>query len=284
MHRIMGTPMILFCEECGRKNLLEKAELLRLQDGFHCIHCGYTTPLSSIVHHTANPKQQTTVAAATIDWHPRHIHFGPVDRDAKHTRTVTFTSEGSQDFKPQYMINQELIHDLSVVKTGPLTFQVILNRDMGSNGKIYQSNYHGTALRFFDPDNGFDCNITMEFVREDHLLSGLPSHIKLGVLYSGVVHHDYLCVVNCSDTSLILHFKPDPEDFTIGARFVIENSHVTRLDPGEQKKIPYTLWPEENVTKDWLFNQTVRVKVIQGDNREVRRTVRLIGKVLAPLA
>ena len=277
--------MILFCEECGKKNLLSDCSATKLQDGFECNHCGYRTPLSSILHHLEQNERVITCDCPMdeIEWFPKTISFGKTDKDRVHFQDLVFFQKRKKTmFNLICHVEKDLANDLTVEKLEDSTFRVTLSRDPGNNGIIFHQNYHGEALSFYDEHSSFSCKIPVYFSRQDQTLRGLPPSIELSNLYSGLIHHDYLIAENCGTENLVIHLKPDPADFTIAARFVIENSLGIKIAPKEIIQIPYSLWPEEYITEDWQFSQTIWVKA-QNTKEEIKKSVKLFGKLSAPI-
>ncbi len=259
--------MILFCEECGRKSQVEQSEQNVSDNGFICDHCGFRTPAAAIAH----------TLKKDLIWAPNPLVFKMTSEDKNVVQHIVFQERNDAPIQMEPTVIDALQYDLQTRAVDEQTVAVEL---LPLRNRIRQhGKYKGEALHCKDLLSDFSCTVKIEFTREVPCLAGISEKVDLGVIRSNGYYHNQLLIENSGNDILNVQIKPEPMDFSIAVRFVLEGSLAQRLAPQERKMISYFLWPVADISEDWDFVQRIYVKTNE-PGKQGNRNVVIHGKIV----
>ncbi len=272
----MGKQMILFCEECGQKNVVDELDSENLpQKGFECNHCGFTPYHHSNQYLQSQKRTHPPGEVGQIAWGPENISFGTVAYDTEAKQRISFLT---QNGNISCMIHKKLQNDLQAHRVDHQTVEICL-LPLSDRAK-QNTSFKGPAIYFADTKSDFSCTAHVTFNRGVSSFAGLSEVSDLGDISSQEMYNGFLFTENSGNKPLLLQLRPDPNDFSIAARFVIKDSLAVTLAPGEKKNIAYTLWPEKEISEDWTFRQKIEV-TINESGLSAKKTVVIAGNIIA---
>lgn len=259
--------MILFCEECGRKSLVEQSEQNVSDNGFVCHHCGFRTPAAAIAH----------MLKKNLVWTPNPLIFKMTGGDKTVVQHIVFQELNDAPIQIESLVIDSLQYDL---QTRAVDAQTIAVELLPLGNRIRQHGaYKGEAIHCRNLLSDFSCVVKVEFNRDVPCLSGMPEKVDLGVIPSNGYYHNQLLIENSGNDTLSVQVRTEPMDFSIAARFVLEGSLALRLAPKERKMISYFLWPVADISEDWDFVQRIYVKTNEPGKQGNRKVV-IHGKIV----
>lgn len=250
--------LILFCEECGKRNTLAFQPEDVLLKGFVCQYCHAYTPPSALAGNRTEHKEVASKAPA-ITWAPGSITFGTVPPAQRSVATLNFQVAAGIAYDIDAKIRTELHNDLAIYKIDASTMEIhLLPVRPGVHHKM---RFQGEALLVRDRFSSFQRYVHVSFTRQSPLLAALPDVIDLGVLAAGSDHAHQLSFENRGDQAVVLQIKPDPQDFSFYVRFAIQDSHVKTIGSGRRVAIPFVVCADEIDEDACPFTQRILLSV-----------------------
>lgn len=250
--------MILFCEECGKKNTLSLLPEDVLQKGFICQHCHAHTPPSALAGNLAERKE-IPEQEPVITWAPNVITFGTVSPYERSIQKVIFQGADGTEYDIDAKIRTELKTDLVIRKIDARTMEIHLLPVRP--GAHHTMRFQGEGMLFSDRLSTYQRYAQVSYTRQSPLLATLPDVIDLGVLAAGADHAHQLTVENNGNQAVLLQIKPDPRDFSFFARFAIQDTHVKTIASGRKATIPFVVCADDSAEDDCVFTQRVLLAV-----------------------
>lgn len=250
--------LILFCEECGKRNTLALQPEDVLLKGFVCQHCQAYTPPSALAGNRTELKGAADKASA-ITCAPDSITFGAVPPAQRSIATLDFLAATGTVYDIDAKIRTELQNDLAIRKIDACRMEIHLLPV--SPGIHHRMRFQGEALLVCDRLSSFQRYVHVSYTRQSPLLAAFPDVIDLGVLAAGSDHAHQLTFENRGEQAVVLQIKPDPRDFSFYVRFAIQDSHVKTIASGRRAAIPFVVCADEIAEDDCPFTQRILLSV-----------------------
>ncbi len=247
--------VVLFCEECGRRNSYDDAGEIESNGGYTCAFCDFFTPLyaSSALRMV---KEKSSPQGPFIGWQPQTIAFGEVSsRAGASKRFIVYPEAEGERFDLEVEPVARLRETLSVSELESQVYLVTVLPVRQSEGALVD--YHGPGLTVRDRRTGRKVEITVTFERTSPKLEIDRSQVNLGRIPAGKIHEDFVVVKNGGNEMLHLQVMPDPNYYSIATQFTVDSPSSLFIDPGEKRKISFTLWPTEEISSNWSYFQPI---------------------------
>jgi diguanylate cyclase (GGDEF)-like protein len=121
--------MILFCEECGRRNSISLTPALIESNSFTCQFCRFRSPFPFL-----DKERNSTSADAFVSWHPEVLHLSPETAEQETAFDLSFSlASGTPELTLEPF--RDLAPLIAVEKNSPADFTVTL-KPAGREGGI----------------------------------------------------------------------------------------------------------------------------------------------------
>jgi len=274
---LSGDAVVLFCEECGRRNKYNDPAEIERQGGYKCEFCHFFTPLYAssalrVVTKTPQAVKKETPEQPFIGWQPHTLFFGSVSsRAGASKRLIVYpTVEGEElDLEVQPVAELTKVLSVSELESQAYLVTVLPVREAGNAVAQFQ----GPGLTVRDRRTGREVEIAVSFELTSPKLELDRTQVNMGRIKAGQISEDFVVVKNSGNEILHLHIQPDPNYFSIATQFTIDTPSSVFIEPGESRKIPFSIWPTEDITSNWSYFQPICLETNELSQNNKRNVV-----------